>query len=44
MFFIVAGLVLKATQKGKTQFGDEYVAATYVKYLEAAGARVVPIR
>lgn len=24
--------------------GSSYIAASYVKYLEAAGARVVPIR
>ncbi|XP_076780211.1 gamma-glutamyl hydrolase isoform X2 [Arvicanthis niloticus] len=27
-----------------TKFGDYYIAASYVKYIESAGARVVPIR
>jgi hypothetical protein len=26
------------------KFGDSYIATSYVKYLEAAGARVIPIR
>ena len=36
-----SGLVLKDSD---SKYGDEFVEADYVKFLESAGARVVPIR
>lgn len=34
----------KCRSKGMKNLGKYYIAASYVKYLESAGARVVPIR
>ena len=38
-----AGIAAQETAKGDTH-GDTYIPATYIKYLELAGARVVPVR
>ncbi|KAK3789568.1 hypothetical protein RRG08_016247 [Elysia crispata] len=32
------------TQPTSSKYGDDYILSNYVKYLESAGARVVPIR
>lgn len=41
--FPVIGILTQETHSPLNQFGPSYIAASYVKYLEAAGARVVPI-
>ncbi|XP_005392230.1 PREDICTED: gamma-glutamyl hydrolase [Chinchilla lanigera] len=41
----IIGVLMQATQNPEIKkFGNYYIAASYVKYLESAGARVVPIR
>ncbi|XP_012934720.1 gamma-glutamyl hydrolase [Aplysia californica] len=40
----IIGLLVKEVDYSVSKLGDEYVEATYVKFLELAGARVVPIR
>jgi len=40
----VVGIVTQALEYGyPTEHGNQYIAASYVKYVEASGARVVPI-
>ncbi|XP_071796479.1 gamma-glutamyl hydrolase-like [Asterias amurensis] len=39
----IIGVLSQTTSGHFTQFGRAYIAASYVKYLESAGARVVPI-
>ncbi|KAK7113589.1 gamma-glutamyl hydrolase-like [Littorina saxatilis] len=39
----IVGVALQETSKG-SKYGDTYVSATYVKYLQQAGARVVAVR
>lgn len=34
----------KCRSKNMQSLGKYYIAASYVKYLESAGARVVPVR
>ncbi|XP_004588067.2 gamma-glutamyl hydrolase [Ochotona princeps] len=41
---IIGILMQKCHSKGMKSLGKYYIAASYVKYLESAGARVVPIR
>ncbi|XP_004697814.2 gamma-glutamyl hydrolase [Echinops telfairi] len=40
----IIGVLMQKTQNKMRSFGKYYIAASYVKYLESAGARVVPIR
>ncbi|XP_061412472.1 gamma-glutamyl hydrolase-like [Lethenteron reissneri] len=40
----IIGILSQAVFPASTQFGESYIAASYVKYIESAGARVVPIR
>eukprot|EP01027_Heterolobosea_sp_BB2_P024030 GEZU01036161.1.p2 GENE.GEZU01036161.1~~GEZU01036161.1.p2 ORF type:complete len:323 (+),score=115.49 GEZU01036161.1:34-1002(+) len=39
----IIGIMTQPTSGDMAKFGDAYIAASYVKYLESAGARVVPI-
>jgi len=39
----IVGVLTQPTDGNLTEFGDSYIAASYVKYVESAGARVVPI-
>ncbi|XP_041523491.1 gamma-glutamyl hydrolase [Microtus oregoni] len=41
---IIGVLMQKCSSKEMRNLGKYYIAASYVKYLESAGARVVPIR
>ncbi|XP_037659412.1 gamma-glutamyl hydrolase [Choloepus didactylus] len=41
---VIGVLMQKCYSKGLQNLGKYYIAASYVKYLESAGARVVPIR
>ncbi|XP_027624937.1 gamma-glutamyl hydrolase [Tupaia chinensis] len=41
---IIGVLMQKCRFKNLKQLGKYYIAASYVKYLESAGARVVPVR
>ena len=40
----IIGIVAQTTYGKRARHGPSYFAASYVKYLEAAGARVVPIK
>ncbi|XP_004642424.2 gamma-glutamyl hydrolase [Octodon degus] len=41
----IIGVLMQATNNPELKkFGKYYIAASYVKYLESAGARVIPIR
>ena len=37
------GVLTQETDRNVTTFGIQYVAATYVKFIESAGGRMVPI-
>ncbi|EAL64169.1 peptidase C26 family protein [Dictyostelium discoideum AX4] len=39
----IIGILTQPTDGDMTTFGSQYIAASYVKYIESAGARVVPI-
>jgi len=39
----IVGILTQPTDGVLTQFGSSYIAASYVKYIESAGGRVVPI-
>jgi gamma-glutamyl hydrolase len=39
----ILGVLTQPTDGSMTQFGQSYIAASYVKFLESAGARVVPV-
>jgi gamma-glutamyl hydrolase len=39
----IIGIVTQPADSPLSQFGNSYIAASYVKYIESAGARVVPI-
>ncbi|XP_067888007.1 gamma-glutamyl hydrolase-like [Heterodontus francisci] len=39
----IIGVLAQETSRSFQKFGSSFVAASYVKYLESAGARVVPI-
>lgn len=45
-FFCVCnlGILMQKCNKAMRNLGKYYIAASYVKYLESAGARVVPVR
>ena len=40
----IIGILTQPSSSSLSQFGDNYIAASYVKYVESAGARVVPIQ
>ncbi|XP_005323027.1 gamma-glutamyl hydrolase isoform X1 [Ictidomys tridecemlineatus] len=40
----IIGILMQKCHKEMKNFGRYYIAASYVKYLESAGARVIPIR
>ncbi|XP_078691469.1 gamma-glutamyl hydrolase-like isoform X1 [Branchiostoma floridae x Branchiostoma belcheri] len=40
----IIGVLAQAAYGAKAKFGKTYIPASYIKYLESAGARVVPIR
>jgi len=39
----IIGILSQPTDGSLTPYGNQYIAASYVKYIESAGARVVPI-
>jgi len=39
----IIGILTQPTGSSMNQFGQSYIAASYVKFMESAGARVVPI-
>ncbi|EFA81874.1 peptidase C26 family protein [Heterostelium album PN500] len=39
----IIGILSQPTNGEMASFGDQYIAASYVKWIESAGARVVPI-
>jgi len=39
----IIGILTQPTDGPLTQFGSSYIAASYVKYIEGAGGRVVPV-
>jgi len=39
----IIGILSQPTDGDLTKYGSQYIAASYVKYIESAGARVVPI-
>ncbi|XP_070603952.1 gamma-glutamyl hydrolase isoform X2 [Erythrolamprus reginae] len=41
---VVGGILAQETSKTFRKFGSSYIAASYVKFIESAGARVVPVR
>jgi hypothetical protein len=38
----IVGIVTQASEYGFPNQGESYIAASYVKFVEASGARVVP--
>ncbi|KAK9403267.1 gamma-glutamyl hydrolase [Crotalus adamanteus] len=40
----IIGILAQETFKNFQKFGSSYIAASYVKFIESAGARVVPVR
>ena len=40
----IVGIVAQTTYGKRARHGPSYFAASYVKYLESAGARVVPVK
>jgi gamma-glutamyl hydrolase len=43
-FLLNLGVVMQECFGKMAKLGNYYIAASYVKYIESAGARVVPIR
>lgn len=43
MFFFLQGILTQETDGRLKAFGDQYLMAVYVKFLESAGARAAPI-
>ena len=41
--FCLKGVLTQETDRNVTIFGNQYVAASYVKFIESAGGRMVPI-
>ncbi|XP_006818029.2 gamma-glutamyl hydrolase-like [Saccoglossus kowalevskii] len=39
----IIGVLSQKTDEEKAFYGNTYIAASYVKFLESSGARVVPI-
>ena len=42
-YFCLKGVLTQETDGNVTIFGSQYVAASYVKFIESAGGRMVPI-
>lgn len=40
----VLGILSQAADGPLRAYGEEYIAASYIKFIESAGARVVPLR
>uniref|UniRef100_A0A2D4IEH0 folate gamma-glutamyl hydrolase n=1 Tax=Micrurus lemniscatus lemniscatus TaxID=129467 RepID=A0A2D4IEH0_MICLE len=40
----IIGILAQETFESFRKFGSSYIAASYVKFIESAGARVVPVR
>eukprot|EP00073_Rattus_norvegicus_P023865 XP_006237991.1 PREDICTED: gamma-glutamyl hydrolase-like [Rattus norvegicus] len=40
----IIGIIMQECYGNMTKLGRFYIAASYVKFIESAGARVVPIR
>jgi len=40
----IIGILTQPSDSSLTKYGSNYIAASYVKYVESAGARVVPVR
>lgn len=40
----ILGVLAQASDPDRKQLGDTYIPANYIKYIESAGARVVPVR
>lgn len=40
----IIGVFTQPTDGSITNYGEQYIAASYVKYVESAGARVAPIK
>jgi len=43
MIGLLIGVLTQETDRNVTIFGNQLVAATYVKFIESAGGRMVPI-
>ena len=43
MIDLFIGVLTQETDRNVTIFGNQLVAATYVKFIESAGGRMVPI-
>ena len=43
MFFFTKGIVTQETNGKLAAFGEQYLVAVYVKFLESAGARAAPV-
>lgn len=41
--YVILGILAETTHGKAAEYGRFYIAASYVKYVEAAGGRVVPI-
>ncbi|XP_068674292.1 gamma-glutamyl hydrolase-like isoform X1 [Montipora foliosa] len=39
----IVGVLTQETDRNVTKFGSQYIAASYVKFIESAGGRMVPI-
>lgn len=42
-FCFTEGVLAQETDRNVTKFGSQLIAATYVKFIESAGGRMVPI-
>jgi gamma-glutamyl hydrolase len=40
----IIGIYTQPSDTEVTQFGEEFIAASYIKFVEGAGARAAPIR
>ncbi len=40
----IIGVYTQPSSSEIAQFGEQFIAASYVKFMEGAGARVVPVR
>ena len=43
-YFSYSGILSQDSSEKFSKYGKSYIASSYVKYIESAGARVVPIR
>ena len=42
-FCFTEGVLAQETDRNVTKFGSQLIAATYAKFIESAGGRMVPI-